>query len=198
MSITESLGAPLLTVAVTLGGGWLVTTRVADRWEQVRKSREMDLAAAQDFQRLYGEFVAVWKTWNALTGGHTPVTTPEHPGWGCLERATTAEGQIEALMAKLAAERFLTEDEIDMLGGVRQAFKVVRRSIRQGRPIAWNSSGARPYQAIKTLSAATSVLLNTAPRKRSRPSATVAARNFREITDNRHEATWIDAARRFH
>ncbi|MFK4228002.1 hypothetical protein [Streptomyces sp. NPDC019890] len=38
-------------------------------------------------------------------------------------------------MAKLAAERFLTEDEIHMLGGVRQAFKVVRRSIKRGEPI---------------------------------------------------------------
>ncbi|MGW5640115.1 hypothetical protein [Streptomyces sp. NPDC003832] len=196
MPIIESLGAPLLTVAVTLGGGWLVTTRVADRWEQVRKNREMDLAAAQDFQRLYGEFVAVWKTWNALTSGHTPVTTPQHVGWACLERATAAEGQIEALMAKLAAERFLTEDDIDMLGGVRQAFKVVRRSIRQGRPIGWGSSAAEPYKAIKTLSAATSVLLNTAPRSRSRPSAAVAARNFMGITDNRHESSWIDTAQR--
>ncbi|WP_328665549.1 hypothetical protein OG905_01005 [Streptomyces sp. NBC_00322] len=197
MSIIESVGAPLITVAATLGGGWLVTTRVTDRWEQVKKSREMDLAAAQDFQRLYGEFVAVWKTWNSLTDGHTPVTTPEHVGWGCLERATAAEGQIEALMAKLAAERFLTEDEIDMLGGVRQAFKVVRRSIKQGRPIGWSSSGAEPYMAIKTLSAATSVLLSTAPRTRNGPSAAVAARNFRGITDNRHEASWIHTAQRF-
>ncbi|MGW7409684.1 hypothetical protein ACWGI9_39335 [Streptomyces sp. NPDC054833] len=197
MSIIESVGAPLLTVAATLGGGWLVTSRVTDRWEQVKKSREMDLTAAQDFQRLYGEFVAIWKTWTSLTDGHTPVTTPEHVGWGCLERATAAEGQIDALMAKLAAERFLTEDEIDMLGGVRQAFKVVLRSIRQGRPIGWGSSAAEPYMAVKTLSAATSVLLNTAPGTRSRPSAAVAARNFRGITNNRHETSWIDTAQRF-
>lgn len=197
MSIIESVGAPLLTVAVTLGGGWLVTTRVTDRWEQVKKSREMDLAAAQDFQRLYGEFVAIWKTWNSLTDGHTPVTSPEHVGWGCLERATAAEGQIEALMAKLAAERFLTEDEIDMLGGVRQAFKVVRRSIKQGEPIGWWSSGAEPYMAIKSLSAAMSVLLSTAPSTKRRRSVTVAARNFTGITSNRHETSWIDTARRF-
>lgn len=197
MSLMESVGVPLLTVAVTLAGGWLVTVRVTDRWEQVKKSREMDLAAAQDFQRLYGEFVAIWKTWNSLTDGHTPVTTPEHVGWGCLERATAAEGQIEALMAKLAAERFLTENDIDMLGGVRQAFKVVRRSIKRGEAVGWRSSGAEPYMAIKSLSAATSVLLNTAPRTRGRPSAAVAARNFKEITDNRHEASWIDTARRF-
>lgn len=196
MSIIESVGAPLITVAVTLGGGWLVTTRVTDRWEQVKKIREMDLAAAQDFQRLYGEFVAIWKTWNSLTDGHTPITTPEHVGWGCLERATAAEGQIEALMAKLAAERFLTEDDIDMLGGVRQAFKVVRRSIKRGEAIGWWSSGAEPYMAIKALSVAMSVMLSTAPRTKGRPSAAVAARNFNGITDNRHETSWINTARR--
>lgn len=196
MSIIESVGAPLLTVAVTLGGGWLVTTRVTDRWEQVKKSREMDLAAAQDFQRLYGELIATWKTWNSLTGGHTPITTPEHVGWGCLERATAAEGQIEALMAKLAAERFLTEDDIDMLGGVRQAFKIVRRSIKRGEVIGWRSSGAEPYMAIKSLSVAMSVMLSTAPGTKGRPSVAVAARNFKGITDNRHETSWIDTARR--
>ncbi|MVO90318.1 hypothetical protein GPA10_37615 [Streptomyces sp. p1417] len=197
MPLVESIGAPLLTVAATLSGGWLVSTRVTDRWEQIRRSREMDLAAAADFQRLYGEFVAVWKTWDALTDGHTPVATTEHVGWGCLERATAAEGQIEALMAKLAAERFLTEDDIAMLGGVRQAFKVVRRSIRRGRPLGWGSSSTAPYLAIKTLSAATSVLLSTPPRTRRRPSAAVAARNFKGITDNRHETTWIDTAQRY-
>jgi hypothetical protein len=196
MSITESVVIPILTVALTLGGGWVVTTRVTDRWEQVKKNREMDLSAAQEFQRLYGEFVAIWKTWNSLTDGHTPVTTPEHIGWGCLERAAAAEGQIEALLAKLAAERSLTEGEIDMLGGVRQAFKVVRRSIRRGEAIAWSSSGAEPYVAIKSLSAATSVLLSTTPTARNRPSPAVAARNFREITDNRHEASWISTAQR--
>lgn len=196
MSIIESLGAPLLTVAVTLGGGWLVTTRVTDRWEQVKKNREMDLGAAQDFQRLYGELISVWKTWDALTVGHTPVTTPEHPGWGCLERATSAEGQVEALMAKLASERFLSEVEIETLGGVRQAFKIVRRTIQRGEPIGWWSSDQAPYAAVKRLSAATSVLLSTASTTRRRPNAADAARSFMEITDNRHEGSWGSTARR--
>jgi hypothetical protein len=156
----------------------------------------MDLAAAQDFQRLYGEFVAIWKTWDFLTDGHTPVTTPEHVGWSCLERATAAEGEIVALLAKLAAERFLADEEIDMLGGVRQAFKVVRRSIKRGEPIGWETSGSEPYTSIKSLSAAIPVLLNTTPRTKHRPSAALAARNFREIMDNRHEVSWIAIAQR--
>ncbi|WP_405704657.1 hypothetical protein OG264_00155 [Streptomyces xanthophaeus] len=196
MSIIESVGVPLLTVAATLGGGWLVSTRITDHWDQVKKNRDMDLAAAQNFQRLYGEFVAVWKTWNALTSGHTPVTTPEHVGWGCLERATAAEGEIEALLAKVAAERMLTGQEVDVLGGVRQAFKTVRRTIQRGEPLDWWSSGVQPYVAFKSLSTAVSVLLSTTPDTKRRPSVGVAAHNFREITHNRHESAWIDTARR--
>ncbi|WP_416223442.1 type I-E CRISPR-associated protein Cse2/CasB [Streptomyces hygroscopicus] len=56
------------------------------------------------------------KSWNASTRSHMPVTTPEHVGWGCLERATAAEGKIEALMAKLAAERVLTTATIRFTG----------------------------------------------------------------------------------
>ncbi|MCX5016644.1 hypothetical protein OG765_37620 [Streptomyces sp. NBC_00555] len=197
MSIIESVGVPLLTVAATLGGGWLVSTRITDHWDQVKKNRDMDLAAAQDFQRLYGEFIAVWKTWNALTSGHTPVTTPEHVGWGCLERATAAEGEIEALLAKVAAERVLTGEEVDVLGGVRQAFKAVRRTIQRGEPLDWWSSGVQPYVAFKSLSTAVSVLLSTTPNTRRRPTVTLAAHNFREITDNRHEISWIETAQRF-
>ncbi|MFB6628370.1 hypothetical protein ACFCWY_00585 [Streptomyces sp. NPDC056362] len=195
MSLIESIGAPLLTVVATLGGGWLVTTRVTDRWDQVKKQREMGLSAAQDFQRLYGEFVAIWKTWNALTSHHTPVTTPEHSGWSCLERATAAEGATEALMAKLAAERLLNDDEIDVLGGVRQAFKVVRRTIERGEPLGWGASGVAPYAALKSLSAALSVLLSSPSRGKGRPTAARAARAFAEITDNRHEMSWIATAR---
>ncbi|MGW4851942.1 hypothetical protein ACWEPZ_12030 [Streptomyces sp. NPDC004288] len=195
MSLIESIGAPLLTVVATLGGGWLVTTRVTDRWDQVKKQREMGLSAAQDFQRLYGEFVAICKTWNALTSHHTPVTTPEHSGWSCLERATAAEGAIEALMAKLAAERLLNDDEIDVLGGVRQAFKVVRRTIERGEPLGWGASGVAPYMALKSLSAAMSVLLSSPSQGKGRPTAARAARAFAEITDNRHEMSWIATAR---
>ncbi|MFQ6198184.1 hypothetical protein [Streptomyces sp. NPDC000405] len=154
----------------------------------------MDLASAQDFQRLYGEFVAVWKTWNASTRGQLPITTPEYVGWGCLERATAAEGEIEALMAKLAAERVLTEKEIKILGGVRQAFKSVRLAIQQGEPLDWRSSGVEPYVAFKSLSAAMSVLLRTAPRAGSQLTDELAAENFLKITDNRHEGLWIQTA----
>lgn len=126
----------LATVAATLSGGWLVTTRVTDYWDRVRKNRELNLAAANDFQRLYGEAVAIWKTWNGLNGYYTAAfAPPEDAKWTCLLRATAVEGQLESLLAKVSAERFLSRDDIAVLGGLRQAFKSLRRAIRADRPI---------------------------------------------------------------
>ncbi|MEV6183977.1 hypothetical protein, partial [Streptomyces sp. NPDC052015] len=175
---------------------WLVTTRVTDYWDRVKKDREMYLAAAQDFQRLYGEFFAIWKTWSTLNRPNAAGFAPEEARWSCLERAAAVEGEVEALMAKLAAEHLLSEDQINMLGGVRQAFKVLRRAIGQGQPLNWWSSEAEPYAAFKSLSAAMSVLLTTPRRSKKRPSATEAAEVFRQITHNRHEDIWMTSARR--
>jgi hypothetical protein len=196
MSIIASAGVSLITVAATLGGGWMVTTRVTDHWDQIKKNREMNLAAAHDFQRLYGEFVAIWKTWNALRGNYTAAfTSPEQGKWDCLVRATAAEGEIEALMAQLAAERTLSDQDIDVLGGIRQAFKVLRRKVRRDEPLNWWAADVEEYAAFKSLAAATSVLLATTPPARNRPDAREAAKAFRKITDNRHEITWTTAAR---
>ncbi|MFC3962174.1 hypothetical protein [Nocardia jiangsuensis] len=191
MSIVGSISVSLSTVLATLIGGWLVTTRVADYWDRVKKSRDSNLAAAENFQRLYGEFVAVWKIWNNLAAVERGGTDlPQNARWDCLVRATAAEGAIEALLAKIAAERTLSTHDIDVLGGLRQAFKVFRRAIVAGRPLPWMSSDAEPYIAMKRLAAATSVLLVTPPDTRNRPSAVEAAAAFEQITDNRHGTAW--------
>lgn len=192
MSTFATVGVPLLTVAATLAGGWFVTTRITDHWDQIKKHREMDLAAAEHFQRLYGEFIVVWKTWNALEGKHTAACpAPEEARWDCLQRMIEVEGEVEALVAKLATERVLTETEIDMLGSVRQAFKFVRRTIRKGRPLNWTSDEVEPYAAFKALVAALSHMVMNSPGPQHRPSSAVAARNFLQITDNLHEITWV-------
>ncbi|MFE7509674.1 hypothetical protein ACFU8I_00305 [Streptomyces sp. NPDC057540] len=98
-------------------------------------------------------------------------------------------------MGKPAAERLLSAGEIALLDGVRQAFKVVRRTIERGEPLDWGSSWVAPYMALKSLSAAMSVLLSTPSRDRSRPTAAQAARAFGQITDHRHAISWIATAR---
>jgi len=66
-SVIAEILIPLATAVVTLAGGWFVTTRVADHLDQIKKRREMDLAAAADFQRLYGDFFSVWKAWDSIS-----------------------------------------------------------------------------------------------------------------------------------
>lgn len=197
MSVTPSVVVSLATVAATLLGGWFVTTRVADHWDRVKKTRELNLVAANDFQRLYGEAVSIWKTWNSLNGGHmVAFEPPEEARWSCLLRATAAEGQLESLLAKVSAERVLSRDDIAELGALRQAFKSLRRAIRRDKPIPWVHDGVEEYAAFKALTSAMSVLLLTANHPRKRPTAAQAARAFAEITANHHEKTWTRTARR--
>ncbi|MFD0078607.1 alpha/beta fold hydrolase [Streptomyces sp. NPDC127166] len=116
-------------------------------------------------------------------------------GRAALRAAAGAEGAIEALMAELAAERLLDEAGVDLLGGVRQAFKVVRRTIERREPLDWGPSGIDPCMALTSLSAAMSVLLSSPSQHRSRPIAARAARAFGEITNHRHEISWVATAR---
>ncbi len=191
MSFVASVLVPLLTVAATLGGGWLVTTRITDHWDRVKKAREMDLSAAHDFQRLYGEFTAIWKLWNALkdSGTHDLLDHPmtEDPVWTCLERAVAVEGAIEALLAKLVAERRLDRTQIEVLGAVRQAFKTLRRHISADERLGWDHDSHSHYASFKILTSETSVLLNTPRGIGQRPTADEAAQAFHLITENRHE-----------
>ncbi|WP_343973759.1 hypothetical protein [Kribbella koreensis] len=178
----------------TLGAGWFITTRITDHWDQVKKNRELNLTAARDFQRLYGEAIAIWKTWNAMKGSHTaPFTQPENAKWDCLLRATAMEGEVESLLAKVAAERVLGDDDIAILGALRQAFKSLRRAIRADEPVQWRSDDVQQYATFKSLAAAMSVLLASKSPTKNRPDATTAARAFQQITANHHEDEWFDA-----
>lgn len=193
LSSLMSTAIPMLTVVMTLAGGWFVTARVTDHWDRVKKNREVDLSAAHEFQRLYGEFVAVWKVWNALRGDFSSVHGPPgHAKWACLERATVLEGGVEALFAKLAVERRLSKDDIAVLGAVRQAFKVLRRAVRQDQPLNWWSSEVEEYSSFKTATMSMSVLLTT-PRTSRKPDRNEAVRAFRHITSNYHETRWISS-----
>jgi type IV secretory pathway ATPase VirB11/archaellum biosynthesis ATPase len=80
-----------------------------------------------------------------------------------------------------------------MLGALRQAFKSLRRAIRQDRAVPWWSDNVKQYATFKALAAAMSVLLAAKTPTRNRPDAATAARAFHRITANHHEAEWIEA-----
>jgi hypothetical protein len=187
---------PLVAVVLTLAGGWFVSTRVSDYWDQIRRNRESDLAAAEEFQRLYGEFFAVWKTWDAIPEGEFGLSDPAGAAWGCLRDSAEIEGRVEALLAKISAERVRSGDDIDVLGAVRQGFQSLRGAIKKEERLPWWGSEAEPYAAFKALAVYTARLLGTPSDSKNAPSNAAATENFRGITSNRHENCWPQTAQR--
>jgi hypothetical protein len=195
LAFDSGIVIPLVTVAVTLGGGWLITTRVTDRWDKIKKRRDMDLASAQDFQRLYGEFCATWKSWDIAVQHPAAVGSLTDRAWECLEHAAAIEGGIEALLAKVAGERFLSDDDIDVLGAVREGFQTLRKAIRDGVRLA--DRGSRfEYSAFKGVCVYASSLLGSSPSKIGLPDRTVAVKNFLGITSPEQEARSIHTVKR--
>jgi hypothetical protein len=189
---------PLATVLMTLLGGWLVSTKVADRWDQTKKRRDMNFAATQDFQRLYGEFFAIWKVWNATLRYKDLPQPPVDLVWGLLGRASAMEGGIEALLMKVSAEYFLSGDDIDALGALRQGFQSLRNTIQRQEPLSWWASEMPDYAAFKSLATFMSGFLGSGQNLRGEFDPIIAADNFSRITDNRFEHSWVDlAGRRF-
>jgi hypothetical protein len=185
---------PLVAVVLTLAGGWLVSTRVSDHWDQIRRLRESDLAAVEEFQRLYGEFFAVWKTWDAFLNGELKLSDPAGAAWDCLRNSAEIEGRVEALLAKISAERELSDDDINVLGAVRQGFQSLRGAIKKEERLPWLGSEVEPYTAFKALAVYTARLLGTPSNSKNSPSNATATENFRGITSNRHENCWPQTA----
>jgi hypothetical protein len=59
-------GLAFLVAAASLLVGSSLGQRLTTRWEERKKRRELELTALSDFYRLYGEFFAVWKTWETF------------------------------------------------------------------------------------------------------------------------------------
>jgi hypothetical protein len=195
VTVVSGIVSPLLAVVVTLGGGWFITTRVTDRWDKIKKRREMDLASAQDFQRLYGEFCAAWKSWDTSMQHPKTVGSSIDRAWECLEHATAIEGEIEALLAKVASERFLSDDDIDVLGAVREGFQTLRKAIREGVSLADRESPFK-YSVFKGICVYTSHLLGSSPDEIDLPDRTVSVKSFLGITSPEQEERWIQTAER--
>ena len=189
--MNTSVLMPLVTVIITLGGGWLVTNRIADRWDLIKKRRDMDLEAVAEFQRVYGEFFATWKIWNSVERHHT-----DERAWSCIERSAAIEGGAESLLVKISVEHQLSDDQVDALGALRQAFQMLREAVRVEESLGWWSSNQEQYAAFKGLVVYVSSFLGSVSGSRKHPDAVAAASNFRRITNNIHEETWVKTANR--
>lgn len=134
----------LLTIVL----GWFVGQKLTVRWNLYQKRRESDLASAETFHKLYGEFFAVWKLWNYSLDPKDGCTVTRSD---LLVRACTSEGNMESLFVRISANRNLKDDEIAVLSRFRQGYQSLRESIRDNRGLDWYSSEHQEYKAFKIL-----------------------------------------------
>ncbi|MBB6345522.1 hypothetical protein FHU36_002031 [Nonomuraea muscovyensis] len=201
---TEMLKAvPNLVVAlITLSLGWLVGLRLTARWDERKKRRELDLLALGAFYEAYGQFCAIWKSWD---GAPDSLRQDDPFQTEMLRRAAEAEGKVESLLVRLASERSLSQQECTLLSCFRQAFQSLRKSIRRKVPLQsriyapgtlevvahqWASSEDPPYLAFKALAGYTSDLMSRSSRSSSAPMSSFIS--LRQITSNALERMWVD------
>lgn len=200
--VSGLVGSVAAAVVAAISALWGVP-KAQDRWDRVKKQRELDLIAVGEFHAFYGEFLALRKLWGAPFRKDSPkFEVSTEFAWECLTRATAMEGGVESLLVKVAADRRLTKDQIDALGATRQAFQCLRRVIQVHQPLSWTSSEHEQYVAIKVLAAYVSQLLANSPGLKSRPCSKQAVANLRSITSNEYEERstspkrWVDVGTR--
>lgn len=199
------LGLVLTTVALSGLG------RVFDRRERTRKRRAADLAAADLFYGVQGEFHGVWQEWNALRGQAFSAADREQHRWALYGRACAAEARVEALVTRLATERHLTGRERTLLGCYRQAYRTLGSCLEADLPLGvtllrqpdggilpadhevWTGSGSRSYLTFTELATAVGALI---AHSGVVPSAAHARASMRVITDSGYESpSWVPHAR---
>jgi hypothetical protein len=181
----------LTTSCTTLALGWFVGSRITAGWDQRKKRREVTMATAEAFYKSYGEFFAIWKEWSAVYAASS-LDGGDAKRFSLLNRAAVAEGAVEALLLKLAVERRLTPVDVDTLGCFRQAYQVMRESIRDNRLVGigdnqWRSSEAPDYVVFKGLATRVAQIV---AREDAAPDTASTRIAFREITSNRFETGW--------
>ena len=178
----------IVTTLLTLVGGFLVGQAITAKWNMRVKERELDFDAVRRVRELYGEFLSTRRLWNYHVE-HSSMRSLDDRGLALLDRCCLAEGQIEALLMKVAVERALMQSQLDDLGLFRQGYQQLRESIRDIKPLAWGSSVHPEYLALKRGCQAMIDIISNAKRK------SADSQQFEYITSNAHEIRWHKLAK---
>lgn len=178
------------TIAL-LGLGWLVGMRITHHWNMKRTQHELDLNASKSFEGLYGEFFAIWKLWNYYRRDIGEENFPKDLWFMVMDRAATSEGKLESLLVGIVSDRKLSDDDIKTLGMFRQGYQQLRESIRDDKPLEWNSSTDPEYVEFKALSPKVKSII-VKDEYPGRVSANEAAEQLKRITSNKWELQWSD------
>jgi hypothetical protein len=173
--------------------GWAVGLRLTAAWNHWQKRRELDLMSARRFYELYGEYLTIWRLWKVFKAPERYKQRPPYPDrmpFELFERACRAEGEIEAILVKIASERRLEEEEWHELALFRQSFQQLRQSIRDGDSVDW-SWDSPEYRLFKRLASTVGHILYSRREAPAR-SPEAAQLNLRRITEPRSSA-WKEA-----
>lgn len=181
----------ILVVLITFGLTWFVGQRLTVHWAIRQKHRELELVAASEFYKLYGEFFAVYKLWAYLSRDKESASpgTFQTIRWELLQRASSNEGALESLFVKLAAERSLTDREVEILGRFRQAFQSLRESIRDSKDMGWYYQEHPKYLSLKRLAYLTARIINSESLRYSGEAGN--ANSLVTITSGVWENAWV-------
>lgn len=206
MGITDTIianavsGLIVALVAALIGIG--IAKWFTARQELTRARQQRNLAAAEELYRIYGEFFAAWKVWNAHLRSKEPPPSALLPKVGLPEEdrrsellaaAAKAEGGFEALLVRLAMEHDLNPDQRAALWCLRSAFKRLREAMKEGLPLLWwradkhDGDGYRSYQASKKLMSLVANLLLAEPG--DPPGLAKSREALRQITGSGDEFT---------
>ena len=201
----------IIVSGITLGFTWLVGQQLTNYWAIQQKRKELELSAVHDFYKLYGEFFAIWKLWSYCIKQSNSHTLDEETRWKLLERASAAEGALEAIFVKLSSEREmsksdnetkgkwkwfrqghrawksaikLSQSDIETLGEFRQAYQTLRQAIKNNVVLDWEGSDDPKYLLFKQLASRTACIIV--------PDNSINRQNetLIEITGNRWQARW--------
>ena len=143
MTLREEIVLELIKFGLTLATlavGWYFGLRIVTEWDIRKKRQELDIAAAEAFHGLYGEFreiARLWRTYKYEGNPDTRVRFPADLRFDLVRRAAAAEGRVEALIVRLATGRVLDRDAVRTLGLFRQAYQQLREAIRDDKRFDW-------------------------------------------------------------
>ncbi len=165
----------------------LIFSLLSNKWAKLQKTKELDFGTLKEFESLYGEFFAIYHLWDDYKKKKFDlVGVKEFLGDDFIQRIVektyTMEGNMEALLVRIAVEKDLSDKEIDSLGKFRQGFQRARKHVCSNEPFNWNHDFNREYASLKIHSSRVSdIILFTKRRKLDRKV------NLLDVTSNRYE-----------
>ena len=175
----------IVAAVVTTVFGGVIIGILSSAWTRSQKRKEFDLATLEQFQRLYGEFFALYHLWDDFKQNKFAKIerTPDIFVKEIIQRAYSIEGNMEAVLTRIAAEKELSSSDIDSLGKFRQGFQRIRKHVSKDVRFGWDSDFHPEYASLKIhASRVSDIILFSKARSRATGGLQIL-----DITSNRYE-----------